>query len=257
MLDFQKKQYEFAKHIRDPENTPTPDGMEERRIKIYRELFFGNIKGLVSQTFPVLKKFYSEIEWDALIRKFMIEHEAKTPLFLEVSSEFIQFLQDTYQATDKDPAFMLELAHYEWAELAVAVMDAEIDLSRIEQDTNLLDSVPYISSTIWSLGYEFPVHRLGPNYAPTEKPEQPTFLLIYRKLNDQVEFMELNAVSARLIALLEEDAEKTVRRTGRELLAQIADEMQHPNPNAVIEGGLTLLQDFLTKEILLGSHKTN
>jgi len=69
--------------------------------------------------------------------------------------------------------------------------------------------------------------------------------------------MELNAVSARLIALLEEDAEKTTRRTGRELLAQIADEMQHPNPNAVIEGGLTLLQDFLTKEILLGSHKTN
>ena len=250
MLAFQKKQYEFAKHLRDPDNAPAPAGIEDRRLKVYRDLFFGNIKGLVSQTFPVLRKFYSDSEWNALIRKFMVEHEAHTPLFLEVSSEFVRYLQDTYQATERDPAFMLELAHYEWAELVVAVMDAEIATAKIVKDGDLLDSIPYVSPSIWSLAYEYPVHQIGPNFSPTSKPDQVTFLLIYRKQDDKVEFMELNAVSARLIELLEQDHKKT----GRELLSQIASEMQHPNPQAVIDGGLGLLEDFKAKEIILGTY---
>ena len=149
MLAFQKKQYEFAKHLRDPDNAPKPAGIEDRRLKVYRELFFGNIKGLVSQTFPVLKKFYSDEEWDVLIRKFMIEHEAKTPLFLEVSSEFVQYLQNTYQKTVKDPSFMLELAHYEWAELVIAVMDTEVDFQQIDTDKDLLDNISFVSPSIW------------------------------------------------------------------------------------------------------------
>jgi len=251
MLAFQKKQFEFAPHIRDPDNPPTPAGMEERRIKIYRELFFGNIKGLVSQTFPVLRKFYSDIEWNALIRKFMIEHKAKTPLFLEVSSEFIDYLQSTYQPIDSDPDFLLELAHYEWAELAVTVMDTDINHAVIDRGGDLLKGIPFVSPSIWSLAYEYPVHLIGPDYIPKEKPDQPSFLLIYRDQDNKVEFMELNAVSARLIDLLEEDTKKT----GQELLLQIAQEMQHPNPQVVIDGGLNILEDFKAKEIILGVYQ--
>ena len=40
---FQDKQYEFAAHLRDPENVPAPDGIEDRRMGIYRELFYNNL----------------------------------------------------------------------------------------------------------------------------------------------------------------------------------------------------------------------
>ena len=35
--DFQAKQFAFAAHIRDPQHVAAPDGIEDRRMAIYRE----------------------------------------------------------------------------------------------------------------------------------------------------------------------------------------------------------------------------
>ncbi len=250
--NFKDIQYAFAKHLRDPDNTPGFEGIEDRRLKIYRELFFGNMKSLVSQTFPVLKKFYTEEQWDQTIRSFMVKHESTTPLFLEVSSEFVEYLQTSHEPTEFDPPFMLELAHYEWVELAISVMDVDIDESAIDESGNLADQVPYLSPFISSLAYSFPVHEIKPGYDPSTKVDEATFLLVYRNQEDKVEFMLLNGVSARLIALLQEDAAKT----GIQLLQQIAEELKHPNPQAVIDGGMGLLQQFKDKDIILGTYNS-
>ena len=45
--DFQDKQYAFAAHIRDPDNTIEPEGIEDRRMAIYRTLFFNNLYNLL------------------------------------------------------------------------------------------------------------------------------------------------------------------------------------------------------------------
>ena len=58
--EFQEKQYAFAAHIRDPEHVAAPEGVEDRRMAIYRELFFNNLKNLLSSTFPLLKKLHSD-----------------------------------------------------------------------------------------------------------------------------------------------------------------------------------------------------
>jgi len=249
MQEFQKKQYAFAKYLRDPENTAIPDNIEPRRIHVYRDLFFGNIKSLISQTFPVLRKFYSSEQWDALIRLFMIEHESKTPLFLEVSGEFIDYLQNTYQAQDHDPIFMLELAHYEWVELAVATADEDLDEITFTE-AKCFNQVPQLNPTAWSLAYEFPVHQIGPNFSPNDKPEIPTFLLVFRTLKDKVEFMELNAISARLVEMIEQNTNKT----GQELLTDIALEMQHPDPTSVISAGQVLIDDLESRNIIFAKH---
>jgi hypothetical protein len=53
--EFQKKQFAFAAHIRDPEHNPAPGGVEDRRMAIYRELFFNNLHNLIGTTFPVIR----------------------------------------------------------------------------------------------------------------------------------------------------------------------------------------------------------
>ena len=73
---FQKKQYEFAAHIRDPEHVAAPAAIEDRRMAIYRELFFNNLYKLIGGTFPVLKKIYTEAGWKRLVREFMVHHQA-------------------------------------------------------------------------------------------------------------------------------------------------------------------------------------
>ena len=150
-LAFQELQYKFAAHLRDPDHVAAPAGIEDRRIGIYRELFYNNIQSLLAGTFPILRKILSDQQWHRLIRNYFHHHESHTPLFLEMPQEFISYLQEEHKLEDDEPAFILELAHYEWAELAVSILEDEPDLDGIDPRGDLIDGVPVISPTCWSL----------------------------------------------------------------------------------------------------------
>ena len=152
--DFQQKQYAFAAHIRDPDHNPAPTDVEDRRMAIYRELFFNNLMNLLSSTFPVLKKIHTKDKWRQLIREFMIHHQAETPYFLEVPQEFLKFLQSTYQGVEDDFPFLLELAHYEWVELELSVSEAENDLQQIDPAGDLVSGVPVKSKLAYVIEYQ-------------------------------------------------------------------------------------------------------
>lgn len=246
--DFQEKQYAFARHIRDPKNNPAPANTDDRRMAVYRELFFNNLRSLLSQTFPVLKKLHTKEKWDSFIRQFMIKHEAQTPYFLQIPKEFLQFLQDEYELQDDDFPFLVELAHYEWVELALSVSDAVNDDSGIDRDGNLLDGIPVHSRLAWTYVYQFPVHRISADYKPDAPGAQANHLTICRKANDDMDFMELNPVTARLLEMIEDnDAE-----TGRELLTRLGKELNYADTDKLIEHGLLAMQEMLEAEILLG-----
>jgi len=106
--DFQKKQLAFAAHIRDPEHVPAPVGVEDRRMAIYRELFFNNLRNLLSNMFPVLNKLHAKENWEELIRLFMQHHRADTPYFLQLPEDFLSFLQNEYEFQDNDFPCLIE-----------------------------------------------------------------------------------------------------------------------------------------------------
>jgi hypothetical protein len=252
MANFQQAQYAFAAHIRNPEHAPAPSDVAQKRMAAYCELFYNNTEGLLSNTYRVLHKILSPEQWQHLTRQFLIKHQCKTPLFPQMPQEFLRYLEDEHEARTDDPAFLYELAHYEWVELAVAIDTREADLSRINRNGDLLANVPYLNPTVWGLAYQYPVHQISPTFQPSEPPEQPTYLLVYRNLSDDVRFILLNPVSARLLEkLLKNDEHKT----GEILLTEIAQELQHPQPETVIQGGLSILQDWLTQDVVLGVKK--
>ena len=242
-------QEQFAAHIRNPEQAPAPADVEDRRMSIYRNLFFSNVRSLLSWNFPVLKKIFSEEQWTELVRDFYVEHRARTPLFPELPREFLQYLQDQRSDRDGDPPFMLELAHYEWVEKALSMDEAEIDDTRANPEGDLLTGVPVLSPLAWPLSYQYPVHEIKPDNKPQSPPDRPTHLLVYRNRDDDVRFMRLNAVSALLLQFLKEDDGKT----GQEILNEIVTALAHPNPDTVIEGGVKLLEDFRTRDVILGT----
>jgi hypothetical protein len=92
---------------------------------------------------------------------------------------------------------------------------------------------------------------MGPDYLPDEPPSQPSYLIAYRDRLDEVKFLEINPVTARLVNLLQENPEIT----GELALDQIAHEMNHPNPAIVTEGGLSALQELQRHGIVLGVTK--
>jgi len=247
--DFIKTQFEFTAHIRDPENNQRPDNIEDRRMKIYRELFYNNIEGFVSSAFPVLKEIYSDENWHNMVRDFFIKHRCQTPYFLEISQEFLSYLQNIRTPQPEDPDFLLELAHYEWVELALMIEEETIALKDIDPNGELLKNHPVISPLAWSLAYQYPVHKIGPEFIPESAPEAPTYLVVYRTRNDKVEFMEINPVTARLIQLLNENE----NLSGQQALETIATELQTEDTKKIIDAGLSAMQELQKEGILLGA----
>lgn len=248
--EFQKKQLAFAAHIRDPEHVAAPEGVEDRRMAIYRGLFFNNIRNLLSTMFPVLNKLHSDTTWRGLIRQFMQHHRASTPYFLQLPEEFLAFLQNEYELQEDDFPFLIELAHYEYIELALSISEDSNDMTGIDPDGDLLANVPVKSELTWVYAYQYPVHRISKDYIPVEPAEQPIFLAVYRGSNDKVGFLELNPITASLLELIEGNDEQ---RSGEDLLRALATQINYPDVDALIQHGAVALEEMRQLEILTGT----
>jgi hypothetical protein len=251
--DFQQRQYAFAAHIRDPRNTQAPDGIEDRRMAIYRELFFNNLRSLLSNMFPVLKKLHTPDRWNVLVRQFMRQHRATTPYFLQLPKEFIDFLENEYSPQDDDFSFLVELAHYEYIELALSISEEQNDLANIDPNGNLLANIPVKSKLAWVYAYHYPVHRISSDFKPEQPGDIPTYLAIYRGSDDNVGFLELNPVTA---GLLDAIAINEAGLNGRSLLMALAQQANYPDVDAFIEHGSAALEEMRRLEILTGSRSS-
>ena len=248
--EFQRKQYEFAAHIRDPKNAPAPAGIEDRRMAVYRELFFNNIRKLLSNMFPVLKKLHEPERWNHLVRQFMRQHRADTPYFLQLPQEFLAFLQDEYELGDDDFPFLPELAHYEYIELALSISEAENDLTGIDPEGDLLAQAPVKSALSWLYAYNFPVHRISAEFLPDGPADHPVYLAVYRRSDDSVGFLELNPITAGLLTAIENNS---ANRSGEALLRELGAEIDYPDPDALVEHGKSALEEMRQLEILIGT----
>ena len=250
---FKQKQYEFAAHIRDPESNPKPVDVEARRMKIYNELFFNNVEDFIANTYPVLREITSDEDWLEMTRDYFNNHLSHTPLFPEMPREFLKYLE-TERNNPNDPVFINELAHYEWVELALMTsdLDEDIDWTQIDSDGDLLNNQPVISPLAWPLNYQYPVQQISADFLPDKPSEQPVYLLVYRDKNDKVHFMEMNPVTAMLVQLINEDNDLTTRQ----MLELIAEQLKHPDPEVVIQGGHQIMQDLKNRNVILGVNKT-
>ena len=249
MPSFRKHQENFAAYIRDPDKQPLPEGIEARRMKIYSELFFNNVEGFLSSGFPVLREISKDEHWHEMVKGFFINHNCRSPYFLEISQEFLAYLQHERAPQAYDPGFLLELAHYEWVELALDASTEEIPQQGFNPSGDLMSATPYLSPLAVPLCYQYDVHKIGPQYQPIEAPTQPTYLLAYRNKGDAVRFMEINMVTARLLQLIQE---QTLAK-GSELLEQIASELENVDKDVIFAGGKQALEHLKKVDVVLGT----
>lgn len=251
--------------MRDPKHCPAPTGIEDRRMAIYRDLIFNNIEGFLSSGFPIVRELHSDEEWQTLVRDFIIQHQSHTPYFLQISQEFLTYLQN--RPLPEDKPFLVELAHYEWVELALDVSSETIPSEN--KPCDLLEQTPRISPLAWNLSYQFPVHRISREFQPIETPDSPTFLVVYRNRKDEIGFMESNAATSRLLHLLETGESDNANTdpnantntdpnaaamTGQQVLETLAQEMAAPDTNAIVRFGLDILKKLQSLDIVYYDH---
>jgi len=102
--------------------------------------------------------------------------------------------------------WLAELAHWEYLETCVrlagdaVILDNDIELLSSE---DLLNCQIRINPTLRMAQYQWPVHRISPDH----RPDQPEALVlaVYRRANDRVAFMQINALTAALLEALGSD----------------------------------------------------
>jgi hypothetical protein len=245
MAELREQQFALASHVRDPSrNAPLP-GLEERRIAIYRDLFYNSIESLLAGNFPVIRKTLGDSRWHALVRAFYAGHRCRTPLFTEIGREFIQFLELRPQG--EHPPWLHELAHYEWVELALQIADDELPPHDPEGD--LIAGKPVPSPLAWALAYCWPVSRIGPGFQPEVPPDAPTLLLVRRDAAGDVHFSELSPLVYRLLQLLDDDA----TTSGHAALQALAAEAGATDIAGFANDGVAMLQRLHGEGVLLGT----
>jgi hypothetical protein len=190
--------------------------MDAARARVYRDLIFENLRSLLSGTFPVLVNILGQDKWRACVRRFLREHRCVTPRFGEIAEEFVGYLA-AHPSPDW-PSFVAELAHYEWVKMVL--LQAEAEPLSSHDEASLLDSPLRVSPLAWPLAYQWPVHRLAPNYQPSTPPAEPTLLLVRRTPGFEVRFSELSLLAWRLLHRIEEYP----GLAGREQLRALAQE---------------------------------
>jgi len=242
--EFQRYQFAFASHIRDPKGNRRPAGIEARRMKIYTEIVYTNTESFLLACFPVLRKVLGKRRWDRLVRAFFSGHRSHTPYFRQIPDEFLQFLQDEWEGDESYPEFMLELAHYEWIELVLSVSNRDEQISEHDPSGDLLESRPLLNPVLANLAYQYPVHRIRPR---AKVSETPTYLLVFRDADLGIRFMEQSSVSARLVSFLQEGT-----LTGREAVEKLARELGHAEPEKLMGFAKTFLDELKQAGAVLG-----
>jgi hypothetical protein len=242
MTGLQQTLTDFGRHLRDPHHTRRPAGLPARPVAIYGELLFNNLAGCLDACFPVSHQMLGDARWRRLERRHFRDWPSQTPLFREIPQEFLAFLAE-HGTTCRLPAWFAELAHYEWAELAVDQMDCPPVAHRSNGD--LMQETIVTNPAVMNLAYRWPVHLIGPDYRP--RRPQTTCLAVYRDRAEQVQFTLLKPATARLLSLL-----SAGNLSGRQALLQLAEELGAPEPEQLMALGEEEIHALQRKGLVLG-----
>ena len=260
VFPFQHYQRRFVHHLRDRRRSDPLESHLPARVDVYSQLLYQKFEDSLSACFPVTQELLGEPHWSRLVRDFIAIHRCASPLYRQIPDEFVAYLRDG-RFEDDDPPFLAELAHYEWLELVLTIAaDGPID-APIDPAGDMLSDRPVLAPVLHVHGYRWPVHAMAPAQPEWDRrrawrdltmdaEESCHFILAFRDSSDEVHLIETNALTARLVELLQEG-----RRSGKEALLDLAAEARYLDLASFIPFGEQALKQLRDWGAILGTER--
>ncbi len=246
-------QQAFSAYLRDPSQQARPANTSARGMQVYQEIVFNNVFNVISACFPVAQKVMGKRAWLKLLRGFLRDHSANTPLFHQIPLEFLSYLSSATLADANLPPYLSSLCHYEWIELKVAIMPdleagSQFAQQKICRASDLLNYQPVLNASLQLLSYPYAVHKISARHKP--KSPQASYLAVFRDATGQVQFIELNGLSHDLLTML-----TSHNMTGKEAIKLMAERLNHLSADAVQQFGGELLQRLAQQGLIVGVYR--
>lgn len=200
---FQQVQQAFCQWLRQPTQylSTAVQGVAVDRMQVYRELLFNNVQNFIDMVFPVARSVIPPAQWETLQQDFFTHAQCQSPFYMDISREFLDYLQQAAPAVLADYPWLIELLHVEWMELHVELAElswpdplrlVSFDaMTSLDEDTELALSIP-----VWVLGYRWPVYQWRVGQEVHDIQENPGFILVWRDREDDRCQLVLTAASA-------------------------------------------------------------
>lgn len=253
-MSFQTVQRRFLAHLKQPQIHPLPVGFAEQGATTYLDLLYNKFNASLETCFPIARQLLGDKNWRQLVQDFIAEHDCQSSYYRQIPDEFIIYLQTEPNRAD-DPPFLLELVHFEWLELALAITEAEIHVEADPVNTLVMNNSndwlcyrPMFVPVFEVFQYAFPVHKINRAFQPQEKPEQHTFILGFRDRFDDVQFIELQPATARLLDIIQ------LNNGGlRQAADRVAEEAGLSNPEQLYPFAIETMNHLLHQGAILGT----
>ena len=236
---FQSAQLEFAAYIKNPEGNSAPADIDPRRMEIYAALFYRNIERFLRDCFTRARLMLSDATWHALVRKFIHQHRCQSPYFLEISQEFLEFLNNEKEIY---LPYLVELCHFDWVRMDLVYSPYELP-SQVAYEGLQLTYLT-LSPLARPLSYEWPVKEIDQYFDLTKPPEERTWLVIYRDRYNKIREAQSNIIYHRLFDLFD----GTLRTC--EIINMVMEEMGGAGSDHRKSLEYTI-ERFVSKDILL------
>ncbi len=219
-MSFLDLQRHLAQHLRNPQHCTAPPHLDERGLHVYRYAVYANTARFLEDNFPRVKTALDSDVWEAMVRDYLANHKATTSMFVQLPLEFLTYLEDEREC-ESDPAYLYELAHFDWLETLIASDERRIEHAHIASNGDPFDGIPILNPVHQMVCYHFPVHKIDAQYRPQAPPDTPSWLLGFRDRDLAFKFLDFDAATARLFELVRDHPQNT----GRESLALLAAEL--------------------------------
>ena len=248
MNGFLDVQRQLTAHLRDPDANPAPEGVEDRRIAIYRRLVFGNLSRLLGAGLPLTREQLGKKRFGLLVRDFLREHRAVTPYFPRLSGEFRQWHEKAQSNRPNDPPWLGELILYETEKRILQRMPDPPGNPAIDPQGDVVAGVPAPSPLLRLLTLRYPVHQSKSRKLGDALLETPFFLLLRRDSAGRMQTEQLDILSAGLLAMILDGS----TQTGAELLENMMQQAPADARPALIKQGEAQLRRLRRIGVLLG-----
>ena len=238
----------FASELLD--NVFNTLGADPTRWKVYRRMVRSRLTDSIEHAFERLVATVGTECFREIVGRFLAEAPPRSHYLRDVPGEFLDFFEknrDVLTRTYVLPAYAVDLARYEWAELETAYSFEESSALHVEPLD--MQGVAVLSPAHRLIELAYPVHCLEVRGPDATMQAAPFSLCLYRDPEThEVAVLELTPVTAAMLSLMERGTMPLV-----EVVRKAAEAVGATVDVAFVDALSTLLADFTERGLLLGS----
>jgi hypothetical protein len=224
-------------------------GSDPARWKVYRRMVRSRLAESIEHGFERLLGVLGADTFRNIIAEFLAEAPPRSHYLRDVPGEFLDFFEKNRDALTRVytlPAYALDLARFEWAELETAYRFDEA--SALHVGPLDMNQIAVLTPAHRLIDLAYPVHRMDGGGADETLPTAPFSLCLYRDpKTHEVAVLELTPVTAVMLSLIER---RTMTLT--QVVRNAAETVGATVDVAFVEALSTLLADLTERGVLLG-----